>query len=144
MQGNVAFYKSRWFTRGWTLQELLAPTSVEFFSAGGQRLGDKKSLEEQLYEITGIPIQALRGQGLSHFSISERMSWAQNRETRRQEDKAYSLMGIFDVYIPILYGEGEDRAFRRLNEEIDKHSTQRAEKICNCLMYPPSLMLTGY
>ena len=124
-----ALYKSRWFGRGWTLQELLAPTSVEFFSTEGVRLGDKKALEEQINEITGIPIRALRGQGLAHFSVPERMSWAAHRETRRQEDKAYSLMGIFDVYIPILYGEGADRAFRRLKEEIDKISLQQAEKI---------------
>lgn len=66
-----AFRKSKWFTRGWTLQELLAPQSVEFFSKQGNRLGDKKSLEQQIHEITGIAILALRGIALSQFSILE-------------------------------------------------------------------------
>src|SRR5256884_1136969 len=85
------FRNSRWFTRGWTLQELLAPTSVEFFSVEGQRLGDKKSLEQTLHEITGIAIQALRRSPLSRFSVDERMSWAAKRQTKREEDAAYSL-----------------------------------------------------
>jgi len=120
---EVAFSTSRWFGRGWTLQELLAPTSVEFFSAGiGAPLGDKQSLERHIIEITGIPVNALRGQNLHSFSIDERMRWAQNRKTTREEDEAYSLMGLFDVFIPILYGEGKQRAFERLREEIDKRS----------------------
>ena len=78
-----AFRQSRWFTRGWTLQELLAPASVEFFSREGKRLGDKRTLERQIHKITGIPVQALRGTSLSHFSNNERLSWAQNRQTTR-------------------------------------------------------------
>ena len=115
-----AFRKSMWFTRGWTLQELIAPTSVEFFSKEGGRLGDKTSLERYIYEITELPIKILRGGALSNFSITERLSWAEKRETTRKEDKAYSLLGIFDVYMPLIYGEGRDSAFRRLREEIDK------------------------
>jgi len=69
-----AFKRSRWFTRGWTLQELIAPASVKFFSKEKQRLGDKQSLEQTLHEITGIATQALRGSPLSHFSMNERMS----------------------------------------------------------------------
>ncbi|KIN03538.1 hypothetical protein OIDMADRAFT_177691 [Oidiodendron maius Zn] len=84
---ETAFRKSRWFTRGWTLQELVAPASVEFFSREGMRLGNKKSLEQQVHEITGIPIKALQGTPLSHFSVPERISWAECRETRREEDK---------------------------------------------------------
>ncbi|KAH8590040.1 hypothetical protein B0O99DRAFT_522093 [Bisporella sp. PMI_857] len=122
LTSESAFRKSRWFTRGWTLQELIAPVSVEFFSKEGKRLGDKNSLGQQVYEITGIPINALQGSPLSHFSISERLSWAENRETKRKEDKAYSLMGIFDVYLPLIYGEGRDRAFIRLHDEINKRS----------------------
>src|SRR5947207_9198330 len=75
------FRKSRWFTRGWTLQELLAPASVEFFSKEGEKLGNKKSLERHIREITGIPVKALRGSLLSDFSVTERTLWADNRET---------------------------------------------------------------
>jgi len=116
---KLAFQKSRWFTKGWILQELLAPPSAEFFSAEtSQRLGDRASLEEQISETTGIPIGALRGHDLSLFSVDQRMLWAQHRETTRKEDKAYSVTGIFGVYIPILYGEGREGAFERLREEI--------------------------
>ena len=101
-----AFRKSRWFTRGWTLQELIAPPFVEFFSAEGNLLGDKKSLELQVHEITRIAVQALQGQALSTLSVHERLSWAEFRETKREEDKAYSLWGMFNVYMPPLYGEG--------------------------------------
>jgi hypothetical protein len=117
-----AFRKSRWFTRGWTLQELTAPPWVEFFSSEGKRLGDKKSLERQVHEITGIAVRALQGSDLSEFSVTERMSWAENRETKREEDKAYSLLGMFDIYLPLIYGEGMKNAFIRLREEIDKRS----------------------
>jgi hypothetical protein len=86
---------SRWFTRGWTLQELIAPQCVEFFSQKCERLGDRKSLEKQIHQVTGISIHALRGEPLSHFAIDERMSWAANRSTKRPEDKVYSLLGIF-------------------------------------------------
>jgi hypothetical protein len=116
------FRRSRWFTRGWTLQELLAPASVEFFDSRGNKLGDKQSLERQLHEITGISIQALQGTPLSQFAVSERFSWAERRQTKREEDKAYSLFGIFGIHIPLIYGEGMSRAFRRLQDEIDKNS----------------------
>jgi hypothetical protein len=119
------FRTSRWFTRSWTLQELIAPASVEFFSSDGQRLGDKISLERQIHESTGINVRALQGHQLSDFSISERMSWAVRRQTKRVEDKAYALFGIFGVFMPIIYGEG-DNAFNRLQAEIDKSfSTSR-------------------
>ncbi|RYO82221.1 hypothetical protein DL766_006354 [Monosporascus sp. MC13-8B] len=117
------FRKSRWFIRGWTLQELIAPSSVEFFSAEGQRLGDKNSLEQLLHEITRIAISALRGRALSEFTVDERMSWSQGRETKREEDRAYSLLGMFNVHLPPIYGEGVDNAFTRLREEISKRST---------------------
>ncbi|KAI9862356.1 MAG: hypothetical protein M1813_004832 [Trichoglossum hirsutum] len=113
-----AFKKSRWFTRGWTLQELIAPPSVEFFSKEEQRLGDKQSLEQTLHEITGIAVQALQGSGLSHFSVNERMSWAEKRQTKREEDAAYSLLGIFDIQMPLIYGEGRKWALARLHKEI--------------------------
>jgi hypothetical protein len=118
---ELAFRKSRWFTRGWTLQELLAPASIEFFSTDWEQLGNKKSLERLIHEITGIPIRALQGSPLSNFSVTERLLWAEKRETTREEDKAYSLLGIFNIQVPVLYGEGRKSAFKRLREEIDKH-----------------------
>ena len=117
-QWELSFRQSRWFTRGWTLQELLAPLSVEFFSRGGKRLGDKKSLELQIHEITGIAAQALQGSPLSQFSVTERMSWAAKRETTIEEDQAYCLLGIFDIHLPLIYGEGIENASRRLRKEI--------------------------
>ena len=112
------FQESRWFKRGWTLQELIAPPSVEFFSSDGQRLGDKKSLEQQLHEVTGIPIQLFRGAALSEFSVDERTLWAKYRQTKREEDQAYCLLGIFNVHMLPIYGEGRENAFRRLQKEI--------------------------
>jgi hypothetical protein len=117
-----AFRSSKWFTRGWTLQELLAPACVEFFSKDWEQLGDKKSLERQVHEITGIALLALQGAPLSQFGVDERLSWAESRQTTRKEDKVYSLLGIFDVYMPLIYGEGENNALVRLREEIDKPS----------------------
>ncbi|KAF8866786.1 WD40 repeat-like protein [Acephala macrosclerotiorum] len=119
---EAAFGNSRWFTRGWTLQELIAPPSVEFFSSNGNRLGDKKSLEAQLHKITGIPVLALRGSHLSYFSFDERVSWARNRETKREEDLAYSLLGILDISIPVIYGERKENAFRMLQQTLEGHS----------------------
>jgi hypothetical protein len=115
-----AFRRSRWFTRGWTLQELLAPASVEFFSREGKRLGSRISLEQEIHEITGIPCEALRGQKLSEFSVEERMRWAAGRTTTLKEDKVYCLLGIFGVFLSLIYGEGEDYATLRLREEIQK------------------------
>ncbi|KAN0067922.1 HET domain containing protein [Elaphomyces granulatus] len=117
-----SFQKSRWFSRGWTLQELVAPASVEFFSKEGQYLGNKRSLERHIHEGTGIPVKALQGSPLSDFSVPERMLWAENRDTTRKEDKAYSLLGIFDVHMPLIYGEGREKAFKRLRDEIHKTS----------------------
>ena len=115
-----AFRQSRWFARGWTLQELLAPNLVEFFSWERRKLGDKRSLRQQIHEITGISIAALSATRLSQFSDKERFSWIQSRQTEVEEDKAYSLLGIFDVHMPLRYGEGSASAFKRLDEEINK------------------------
>ena len=113
-----SFRKSRWFSRGWTLQELLAPKSVEFFSREGMRLGDRRSLGPQICEITGIDHRALQTTPLYEFPVDERMSWAGARKTTREEDMAYSLLGIFDVNMPLLYGEGRKKALTRLYREI--------------------------
>ncbi|OAL56071.1 HET-domain-containing protein [Pyrenochaeta sp. DS3sAY3a] len=113
-----AFRSSRWFTRGWTLQELVAPRILGFFSRDWKQLGDRHELKHQIHEITGIPVAALGGASLDRFSIEERLSWSKGRRTTRKEDRAYSLLGLFDIIIPLLYGEGEEKAFRRLKKEI--------------------------
>jgi hypothetical protein len=123
-----AFRHSKWFTRGWTLQELLAPDSVEFFSKDGQLLGSRISLERDIQEITNLPSAVLRGQRLSEFGIEERLGWAANRVTTLREDKVYCLLGIFGVYLPLIYGEGEAYAEIRLREEIARRQEGRGTK----------------
>jgi hypothetical protein len=117
---ELDFRKSRWFTRGWTLQELVAPSSVEFFSKEQMKLGDKVSLAQELHEITGIPLSALQGSLLSQFSVEERLSWIEHRETKLAVDRAYALMGILGVSISPFDGEGAAEALRRLMDEVDK------------------------
>jgi hypothetical protein len=114
---------SKWFTRSWTLQELLAPKSVEFFSADGSPMGNRRSLEQAINEITGISIRALQGNSLAQFGIAERISWAEKRVAKREEDTAYSLLGLFDISMPVIYGEGRKRAFNRLLREIEYFSS---------------------
>ncbi|KAH7311899.1 heterokaryon incompatibility protein-domain-containing protein [Rhexocercosporidium sp. MPI-PUGE-AT-0058] len=109
---------SRWFTRGWTLQELIAPKTVYFYDSSWNEIGEKRQLEKEISKITGIDVDVLHDHGLLYTkSIARRMSWASRRETTKTEDIAYCLMGIFDVNMPLLYGEGE-RAFIRLQEVI--------------------------
>jgi hypothetical protein len=114
---------SRWFTRGWTLQELLAPRELTLYSADWGTVGSREEWKEQIAEISDIHFLALSGGAgsLKRFSIAQKMSWAARRITTRTEDMAYSLLGIFDVNMPLLYGEGE-KAFIRLQEEIIKNS----------------------
>jgi len=114
------FRKSRWFTRGWTLQELLSPASVIFYSSQHKQLGDKHSLAGLIHDITGIPLSALHGHPLDTFSVTERMAWAANRQTTEPEDGAYCLLGIFGVSMPLVYGEGNSSAMKRLGKEIEE------------------------
>ena len=132
---RTAFRRSRWFTRGWTLQELLAPTSVEFFSADGQRIGTKGSMEGDISEVTGIPTEALRGRALSDYSVSQRMAWARNRKTTRKEDEAYCLLGIFGVHMPLIYGESSTNAMFRLAEAIEQRSKRTGATCCDWSRY---------
>ncbi|KAI0546131.1 HET-domain-containing protein [Xylaria curta] len=114
----VPFEKSRWFTRGWTLQELLAPKKVVFFDYMWKVLGDRKDLADVISRITRIHIGALHDQStVPEYSVAQRMSWAADRRTSRLEDIAYCLLGIFGVSMPLLYGEGQ-RAFQRLQHAI--------------------------
>lgn len=116
------FRQSRWFKRGWTLQELLAPQLVIFLSSAWTILGTKASHAALVSTITRIPQSVLLlEEEISATSVAERMSWASKRRTTRPEDEAYCLLGIFDINMPTLYGEGT-RAFQRLQEEIMKKS----------------------
>ena len=121
----AAFESSRWFTRGWTLQELLAPKDVEFCTRFWEKIGSKReaTLCRTISKVTGIPQQVLKGVTSIHdVSVGRRMSWAAGRSTTRTEDVAYSLLGLFDVNMPMIYGEGQ-KAFHRLQkcimEQID-------------------------
>ena len=119
-QGS-AFAQSRWFTRGWTLQELLAPRTIVFYSKDWIEIGTKSSLQEIISSVTGISKDILLGSNRAVVGIAKRMSWAAKRETTRVEDMAYSLMGLFGINMPLLYGEREN-AFVRLQQEIMKIS----------------------
>jgi hypothetical protein len=123
VDGETAFAVSRWFTRGWTLQELLAPSAVVLFDTDWVPIGTKMELAERINKITGIDLFYLGTDTskLDRASVAEKMSWASARETKRPEDIAYCLLGIFDINMPLLYGEGK-RAFQRLQEEIIKQS----------------------
>lgn len=129
MEGNkevsrrwkTAFRTSRWFKRGWTLQELLAPHSVEFFSKEGSRLGDKESQKHTIHDVTGIPIKALSGSDLREFDVAERLSWAENRQTTREEDGAYCLLGILGIHLSLIYGEGKENALNRIMSKIARN-----------------------
>lgn len=114
---KAAFRTSRWFTRGWTLQELLAPKSVEFFACKGEKLCERNTMAQEIHEITSIPKDALYGTSLARFSAEERMRWAEKRTTTKQEDQAYCLLGIFGVYMSLIYREGEN-AMLRLKKEV--------------------------
>ncbi|KAI2466938.1 HET-domain-containing protein [Annulohypoxylon bovei var. microspora] len=117
------FPRCRWLTRGWTLQELVAPRTLEFYDASWRLRGRKPELNSYLASVTRIDEAVLRdSQSMFEVPIARRMSWASMRQTTRVEDKAYCLMGIFGVNMPMIYGEGE-RAFTRLQEEIAKDTT---------------------
>lgn len=126
---SKVFRSSRWFTRGWTLQELIAPPEVIFYDRHWEKQFTRDSLKDLIHDITGIPKSILEAatdgdrqcrQRLDEISVAQRMSWAAKRSTTRTEDVAYCLLGIFDINMPLLYGEGATKAFRRLQDEIIK------------------------
>lgn len=118
--------ESEWFNRGWTLQELIAPKTVRFYDRSWNFLGDKASLSNILVNRTGIPTDVLKNtKPPQAYSTAQRMSWAAKRTTTRLEDRAYSLMGLFDVNMPMIYGERE-RAFIRLQEQIISKSADES------------------
>jgi hypothetical protein len=118
------FATSRWFRRGGTLQELIAPDDVLFFDKYWNEIGTRVSLSVSLEAVTGVPQEVLL-KGFQNHCISEIMSWAARRKTTRLEDRAYSLLGLFGVSMPLIYGEGE-QAFTRLQLEIMKSSTDHS------------------
>ncbi|OAL04617.1 hypothetical protein IQ06DRAFT_99519 [Phaeosphaeriaceae sp. SRC1lsM3a] len=120
-----SFRTSRWFTRGWTLQELIAPRKMTFFSKEGTRLGDKLSLEQAIHDITRIPMPALRNR-LDQFDVEQRMKWMEGRNTTREEDQAYSMLGIVGVSMLPNYGEGKKQAVSRLRREIKENESTTA------------------
>ena len=109
------FRKSRWFTRGWTLQELLAPKTVVFYDKHWIDLGTRSSLQSEICLATGINPDHIENHTTA--SVAAKMSWASARETMRTEDVAYCLLGLFGVNMPLLYGEGW-KAFERLQHRI--------------------------
>ncbi|KIJ58939.1 hypothetical protein HYDPIDRAFT_160759, partial [Hydnomerulius pinastri MD-312] len=119
------FMRCRWFGRGWTLQELIAPSSVIFFSQDWEEIGSKASLAGIITSITGIPRGVLLGNQEEHVSVAQRMAWAARRQTTRVEDRAYSLMGLFGISMPAIYGEGR-HAFTRLQHEIMRTSNDQS------------------
>ncbi|TGO62118.1 hypothetical protein BCON_0022g00270 [Botryotinia convoluta] len=121
--------RSRWFTRGWTVLELLAPPVVHFFTREGNLIGSKQNLAPLIHEITGIPISVIRGDvGIFEIDVEEKFSWIKNRQTTYEEDIAYSMLGLFGVYMPIIYGERREYALERLREQIERGKNNRAPR----------------
>ncbi|KAL7629483.1 hypothetical protein AAE478_001003 [Parahypoxylon ruwenzoriense] len=114
-----AVRSTRWLSRGWTLQELLAPSKRCFFAAEWSEIEGGDDLLDTVAEASGISRLLLQDRDLlSSFCVAERMKWASNRQTTREEDIAYCLMGLFNISMPALYGEGTKKAFKRLQLEI--------------------------
>ncbi|KAI2463328.1 heterokaryon incompatibility protein-domain-containing protein [Annulohypoxylon bovei var. microspora] len=119
------FKHSRWLTRGWTLQELIAPSILVFFASDWVSIGSRDEMKDIIAKITNITPSFFRFGRLGDFSVAQRMSWASHRQTTRIEDQAYCLLGLFSVTMPLVYGEGK-RAFVRLQEEIIKESDDQS------------------
>ena len=124
-QSDSAFARSEWFTRGWTLQELIAPSNVVFFDQTWRYMGTRSGFKDSIARITGIDREVLDGGDPALCCIAKRMSWASRRKTTRVEDLAYCLMGLFGVNMPLLYGE-RHKAFIRLQTEIMKYSDDQS------------------
>jgi hypothetical protein len=131
---------SRWMTRGWTLQELLAPKAIHFYSSDWTPLGDRKDLTQELLKGTGIPAEFLAGRPVHDASVAQRMSWLAPRRTTRVEDMAYCMLGIFDINMPPLYGDGR-KAFLRLQEEIIRVSNDHT---IFCWTWTPERVPAGW
>jgi hypothetical protein len=118
---------TEWAKRGWTLQELLAPEQMIFYSMNWQELGTRTTLSDILCSMTNIEeVYLQKRKALSSASVAKRLSWAAGRKTTRPEDIAYCLMGLFSVNMPMLYGEG-DRAFIRLQVCVPNSLASRSQ-----------------
>jgi hypothetical protein len=114
---------SRWFTRGWTFQELLAPKELVFFAADGSEVGPRELFTTVIANHCRIPEAVIRGTHRARdYNIQKVLQWIAQRQTKRQEDAAYCLLGVFGVHIPLIYGEGQKRAFARLQGQIESRS----------------------
>jgi len=121
-----SFLSSRWFTRGWTFQELLAPRVLVFFSADGEKIGDRNVFSDGIARQTQIPRNVIENSRKAWiFNAESVIRWTLHRKTKREEDAAYSLLGVLGVQMPLIYGEGKTRAFTRLRNEIDHSRFQR-------------------
>jgi len=116
---------STWFIRCWTLLELIAPSELQFYDRTWKYIGQKSDMCQQLSEITKIDEATLAGADPRRCSIAQRMSWAAGRHATRMEDEAYSLLGLFDISMPMLYGDGK-RAFISLQERIVQTSDDQS------------------
>ncbi|KAF2770497.1 HET-domain-containing protein, partial [Teratosphaeria nubilosa] len=116
---------SRWFTRGWTLQELIAPRNVEFFDCHWIRLDNRTNLPPSISRVTRIPRRVLVGNLSGDYSVAQIMSWAAERTVSREEDMAYCLLGLLGIKMPLIYGE-RTRAFQRLQQEFMRISTDHS------------------
>ncbi|TLS31326.1 hypothetical protein PpBr36_02563 [Pyricularia pennisetigena] len=132
---DVSIEESNWFTRGWTLQELIAPKVVAFYNKNWKFLGTKSDLRGDIFQATGIEWDHLKSESpdsediwlntRAQPTVATKMSWIARRETSKPEDKAYCMLGIFEINMPLLYGEGGRRAFLRLQEEIVRVSNDQ-------------------
>lgn len=135
-----------WFKRGWTLQELIAPKVVKFYSQEGTYIGDKDNLSSWIRKCTNLPFGGLASEHVHRFSIKDRLTWAATRRTKRPEDRAYCLLGIFGIHMNLLYGEGQKNAFDRLERKVAKRERERmlhATKLLSSLqpVKPPQLSM---
>ncbi|KAK0647189.1 hypothetical protein B0T16DRAFT_429712 [Cercophora newfieldiana] len=156
--GNTieGFISGRWFTRGWTLQELIAPRKLRFFASNWEAIGDRGDMAELLSARTGIDKVILErnysssetgsvGSMLRNISVARKFSWASLRKTTRREDMAYCLFGIFAINMPLIYGESKG-AFIRLQEKIVRRTDDQTIFAWNCLpgAFGTDFQLVGY
>lgn len=118
---------SRWFTRGWTFQELLAPRELIFFAANGETLGRLEDFADSIAVHCKIPLELFKTypRWFGRYSVEERLKWTAHRQTKREEDAAYCLLGCFDVQMPLIYGEGRTKALARLRAEHDRSRNEK-------------------